>query len=869
MRREPATLHQVVATTLIVMVAIGDVIRPSGLSPSILYVAPILYLAWFVPGRTVWYFAAGVACLVFVVPLATGRSVINRVDDVPLYTALVYLIWDRQRYARAVAATNVTMSSRIDEQIATLQGLNDDLTRQIDERSQIEASLRDSEARYRNLVELSPDAILVMQDERLVFANNAAARIVGAPSAEELLGRKLIEVIDPAQHATHIARTHALQTTGQMLPPQEYRVQRMDGTWTYVEVLAGACRFHKRDAIQIVVRDLTDSKRLASSLRKLSDFREKVIATAAEGICVCSKLPDFPYVHFSIWNDRMAELTGYTAEEVNRLGWIGAMHPDSQAQKESADRFARMWSGGDLRAELRTITRKDGHQRILSISTSKTELEDGQVAVIALAHDVTEQTLNDERLRQSESSFRGLVEAIPDLIFRVDPQGHVNYVKSEPAEDLLMPAEVIRGQRFHDYLPHAVAEGFDAAIARAKLSEGVESFDYGLDLPDGRRQSFEARIVGIVDGGAVVVARNVTKQQRAGQELAIAHDRTTVLAQLTKELNDCTTPRAASLLLLETARQLIDWDSSWIQLWNAQQHAFEGLVEFDLFDGKRREVPQKRDERRSLTPIMQRVMREGPVLVLRESETDQIEGFRLVGNQRRSLSMMYVPIRHGERFVGALSIQSYRKQAYDEAALKLLQLLSSHCAGALARIQTTEALQEGEKRYRRLLDELPVGVFVHDGMQFYYANPRALQILGVPDCTGLFKRSPIECIAPEFRDMARQRVDSMLKSGDVPPPVEAAVLRQDGTRVDVEVNSRPTRFSDHDCVQVLFQDITERKQSENSLRESELRFRQMAENIREVFWLATPDNRKIIYVSPAYEELVGRSCASLYANPRS
>jgi PAS domain S-box-containing protein len=61
-------------------------------------------------------------------------------------------------------------------------------------------------------------------------------------------------------------------------------------------------------------------------------------------------------------------------------------------------------------------------------------------------------------------------------------------------------------------------------------------------------------------------------------------------------------------------------------------------------------------------------------------------------------------------------------------------------------------------------------------------------------------------------------------------------------------------------------DVTEQRLAEDDLRESELRFRQMAENIRDAFFLISADDGRILYMSPAYEEIWGRSCDSLYAN---
>ncbi len=67
----------------------------------------------------------------------------------------------------------------------------------------------------------------------------------------------------------------------------------------------------------------------------------------------------------------------------------------------------------------------------------------------------------------------------------------------------------------------------------------------------------------------------------------------------------------------------------------------------------------------------------------------------------------------------------------------------------------------------------------------------------------------------------------------------------------------------------VVQDVTERSRAEMALKESELRFRELVENISEVFWIVSTDFHEVVYVSPAYEKIWGRTCESLYSMPRS
>jgi len=146
-------------------------------------------------------------------------------------------------------------------------------------------------------------------------------------------------------------------------------------------------------------QSVTESSRQHS---RSVDFLQTVIHTAAEGICVCTSSPNYPFVTFSVWNDRMTELTGYTMAEINEVGWYQTLYPDADVRERAIGRMERMRHGHDLRQEEWTITRKDGSLRVLAMSTSVVGSE-SPPAVVAMMSDVTERQRAEEALRGSES----------------------------------------------------------------------------------------------------------------------------------------------------------------------------------------------------------------------------------------------------------------------------------------------------------------------------------------------------------------------------------------------------------------------------------------------------------------------------------
>lgn len=118
-------------------------------------------------------------------------------------------------------------------------------------------------------------------------------------------------------------------------------------------------------------------------------FRKGVIEKAAEGICVGCSAPPPLFVEFSVWNDKMTAITGYTREEINRLGWPAALQRDPNERLESQRILTLLSQGNEVSGLEREIDCKSGERKTVQISTSILDTGDGRMHMLAFVHDVT------------------------------------------------------------------------------------------------------------------------------------------------------------------------------------------------------------------------------------------------------------------------------------------------------------------------------------------------------------------------------------------------------------------------------------------------------------------------------------------------
>ena len=132
------------------------------------------------------------------------------------------------------------------------------------------------------------------------------------------------------------------------------------------------------------------------------------------------------------------------------------------------------------------------------------------------------------------------------------------------------------------------------------------------------------------------------------------------------------------------------------------------------------------------------------------------------------------------------------------------------------------SLRQSEERYRSLVDNAPIGIFVNEEGRFVYINREMQRILKSPSAEQLIGTPVLNRIAPEFRQMVKARIHTMMDAGQPVPTLDEQYIGLDGLRVDVSVTAIPTSLDGIPVMQVLVLDITARKQAEEALRKKDL-----------------------------------------------
>jgi PAS domain S-box-containing protein len=270
-------------------------------------------------------------------------------------------------------------------------------------------AVRETDDRYRALVEMSGDAIIVRQDDRFVYVNPAAVRLYGFQRAEELLGKVMGDFAHPEDLPKIRERAVHLAQSDEPLPIEEFRLRRPDGTYAMVEVLAAPFVFEGRRAVQVIMRDLSDRRRSEQALRE----RERQLSEAQRLAQLGSWSWD-PATGQAMWSDEMFRIFGLDSGS-------GAPAPDRYSSLYTAESWQRLLevsarsleTGTGYELELEAV-RPDGTKRWTRSRAECMFVAGSMTGLRGTVQDITERRAAQHELQQYSDRVKQLLHRLVD-----------------------------------------------------------------------------------------------------------------------------------------------------------------------------------------------------------------------------------------------------------------------------------------------------------------------------------------------------------------------------------------------------------------------------------------------------------------------
>jgi PAS domain S-box-containing protein len=420
-------------------------------------------------------------------------------------------------------------------------------------------------------------------------------------------------------------------------------------------------------------------------------------------------------------------------------------------------------------------------------------------------------------------------------------------------------------------------------------------------------------------------ARLRTKTEMVRKQLR----RESLFSQLGGRLSGALTADAAARVIVESLDELLGWDACSLDLYSGTEDRLRPILTVDLKNGKRADVPPAYEGEPGA--MAREIIESGAKLILRRNPEEEIPGLTPFGEmQRRSLSLLFVPIRHGAEVKGVLSIQSYSMQAYGRDDLRVLQALADFCGGTLERIRfqheletqlsrkTSEISEAGklvqleiarqektahELAFERhlsseLLDHVPDHIYFKDRTsRFIKVNRAMAQFLGLNDPSEAFGRTDFDFFRKEQAEQSFKDEQQVIQSG-APLKKEERDYLLDGREGWTLTTLMPLRDGtgaitgtfgisrditrrmeiEHALTQKQEESqsiITELKQAQEELQRRERMLRNLYEGSGDAIFVQDLEG-KVLDVNPAAcrlhetsrEQLIGRSMLDLVAPER-
>jgi diguanylate cyclase (GGDEF)-like protein/PAS domain S-box-containing protein len=342
---------------------------------------------------------------------------------------------------RRYLETSITPIKDPKGKIRAFRGILTDRT----ERKKTEEALRQSEQRYRTILEEMDEAYFEVDlAGNYTYVNDAICRLLGYPQ-EELLGTTFRKQVNEEDTALLYDAFGKIFATGKPVRDIAYKAIRKGGEIRYSEITGFPIQNQKGEVIGFrgIGRDVTERKRMEEALRQSEQRYRTILEEMDEAYFEVDLAGNYTYV-----NDAISRLLGYPKEEL--IGTTFRKQVNEEYTALIYDAFGRIFTTGQpVRDIAYKAIRKGGEIIYAEINGFPIQNQKGEVIGFrGIGRDVTERKRMEEALRQSEQRYRTILEEMDEAYFEVDLAGNYTYVNDAISRLLGYPKEELLGTTF-------------------------------------------------------------------------------------------------------------------------------------------------------------------------------------------------------------------------------------------------------------------------------------------------------------------------------------------------------------------------------------------------------------------------------------
>jgi diguanylate cyclase (GGDEF)-like protein/PAS domain S-box-containing protein len=400
--------------------------------------------------------------------------------------------------------------------------------RDITERKRMEEALRQSEEKYRSILENIRESYFEVDlAGNYTFFNTSLCRLTGY-SMEELAGMNYSQFSDKETSTKVFQTCNRVYKTGEPAEGFDWKFSRKDGSPGHVEASISLRKDPAGNPVGFsgVLRDITERKRMEEDLRQSEEQYRSILENIRESYFEVDLAGNFTF-----FNDSLCRLTGCSREEL--VGMNYAKFSDKETSKIVFQTFHKVFLTGEPAEGFDwPTTRKDGIKIYVSASISLRKDSAGKpVGFRGVLRNVTERKRMEEDLRQSEEQYRNILESIRESYFEVDLAGNFTFFNDSLCRLTGCSREELVGMNYAKFSDKETSKIVFQTFHKVFLTgEPAEGFDWPTTRKDGIKIYVSASISLRKDSagkpvGFRGVLRDVTERKRMEESLRQSEER--------------------------------------------------------------------------------------------------------------------------------------------------------------------------------------------------------------------------------------------------------------------------------------------------------------------------------------------------------